>query len=83
MLVKTKYLGATNTKPSRIKAVASNRSFVQICFPYVDACPFRAALAELLEKMNLEGVSLTDKEKDAFLWRKAYFDNEVIFFSPE
>jgi hypothetical protein len=83
MLVKTKYLGCTNNKPSRIKAIASSSPFVTISYPYAERYPFRAALAALIEKMVGDGVSLTENEKDADKWREEYFDGEYWFVSPE
>ena len=83
MLVKTKYVGVTITKPSRIKAIASSSLFVTISYPYAETCPFRAALAALIEKMVGDGVYLTENEKDADKCRKEYFDGEYWFVSPE
>lgn len=82
MLVKTKYIGATYAKPSRIKAIASSSLSATISYSYADFCPFRAALAALIEKMIVGGASLTDVERNADNWRKEYFDGEYWFVSP-
>lgn len=81
MLVKTKYLGATRTKPSRIKAIDSSLS-TTISYPYAAACPFRAALAALIEKMIDSGIAISEEEKNADNWRTEYFDGEYWFVSP-
>lgn len=68
----TKHIGATNTKPSRIKAYSASGLNVTINFPYLDheEDNYRAAAVELCEKYGWKGelVGGSTKEGYAFVF---------------
>lgn len=66
----TKYLPATNTKPSRIKAFDSDNNSVTIPFPdnlENEAC-YKLAAVKLAEKMNWSTDLLGGGVKDGYVF---------------
>jgi len=66
----TKYLGATNTKGSRIKASDSDRNSITISYPYElsGEAVFKAAAVKLCEKMNWSTDLLGGGTKEGYVF---------------